>query len=111
MATIRSLAGLNDSNFSKLLKEKRSKQGSQVKKIRSLLAVVEHYLISWEKEDCCLLIKNLLDVDSSRGDQKKYEGSKSTSDHFLVCCFAKLSVKYIPCILNLLFKNSETFFD
>lgn len=83
MATLRSLSGLNDSQFSRLLKEKGSKKVTQVKKVRSLLTIIEHYLISWETEDCCLLVKNLLDVDHSRADQKT-NGNKPQADRVLV---------------------------
>ena len=84
MATLKSLVGLNDSRFSQILKEKRSKQTIKFKKVRNLLTTIDHYLISWENEDCCLLVKNLLDVDSSWAEKTKNCNKKSPVDRFLV---------------------------
>jgi hypothetical protein len=88
MATLshKYLAGLNNSQFSKLIKEQKSKQTGQIKKVRSLLTTIEHYLFAWDKVDCCLLVKNLLDADSWAEDTKD-SGTKSSKDRFLVCNF------------------------
>ncbi|XP_046462866.1 nuclear pore complex protein Nup88-like [Daphnia pulex] len=84
MATLshKYLAGLNNSQFSKLIKEQKSKQTGQIKKVRSLLTTIEHYLFAWDKVDCCLLVKNLLDADSWAEDTKD-SGTKSSKDRFL----------------------------
>jgi hypothetical protein len=88
MATLshKYLAGLNNSQFSKLIKEQKSKQTGQIKKVRSLLTTIEHYLFAWDKVDCWLLVKNLLDADSWAEDTKD-SGTKSSKDRFLVCNF------------------------
>lgn len=84
MATLRSLAGLNNSQFSKIIKDQRSRQPKgQVKKVRSLLTTIEHYLFAWDKVDCCLLVKNLLDVDKW-AEGKKNSDQKPSADRFLV---------------------------
>ncbi|KAI9560031.1 hypothetical protein GHT06_014041 [Daphnia sinensis] len=83
MATLRSLAGLNNSQFSKIIKEQRNRQPKgQVKKVRSLLTTIEHYLFAWDKVDCCLLVKNLLDVDTW-AEGKKNTDPKPSADRFL----------------------------
>ena len=89
MATLshKYLAGLNNSQFSQIIKEQKNKQTGQVKKVRSLLTTIEHYLFAWDKVDCCLLVKNLLDADSWAED-KKDSGAKPPKDRFLVCDFS-----------------------
>ena len=87
MATLRSLTGLNDSQFARLLKEKKSKQTTLTKKVRNLLTIVDHFLISWEKEDGILLVKNLLDLDTSWIEHKQNSGKSSSNDHLLVSIF------------------------
>lgn len=76
MATLRSLAGLIDTAFADYLREKRPKTATQAKKVRNALTCIDHFLVAWERDDCCLLVKSLLDVGSSRSDAVK--------DRFLV---------------------------
>lgn len=104
MATLshKYLAGLNNSQFSKLIKEQKSKQTGQIKKVRSLLTTIEHYLFAWDKVDCCLLVKNLLDADSWAEDTKD-SGTKSSKDRFLVCNFYLLLYFWIQCFNCLFF--------
>jgi hypothetical protein len=87
MATLKSFAGLNDSNFAKSLREKKKNQSKcrTSKKITNLITEIENYLIAWEPTDCCLMVKNLLDAgaEPTLGDLK----SKSRTDSYLVSIF------------------------
>ena len=67
------LRNLNNSSLGKFLLEKRKKSPLHRagKNVRNLMTTVGNYLLVWEPEDCCLLIKNLLDPDSSWTDSKK----------------------------------------
>ena len=80
MATLRSLNGLNDSNLMKSLREKKKKSKSTLSKgsknVKNLMTTIDTYLLVWESENCTLLVKNLLNIDSNK-DTKK--------DNFLVC--------------------------
>lgn len=80
MATLRSLSGLNDSNLMKTIREKKAKtkssQSKVSKNVKNLMTTIDTYLVVWESENCSLLVKNLLNIDSNN-DKKQ--------DHFLVC--------------------------
>ena len=83
MATSRSLAGLNDTNLVQFIKEKKKKQSHKAMKIvRSLVTSINHYFFVWEPEDCCLLVKNLLDIDSSWTGRK--QTNVTSHDRYLV---------------------------
>lgn len=85
MATLRSLASLNETKLVSLLREKRRKQSDKIKKsVKNLLITIEHYLVAWESDDCCLLFKNLLDVDPSWNGRKQNDNKKPSMDHLLV---------------------------
>ena len=88
MATLKSFAGLNDSNFAKSLREKKKNQLNcrTAKKITNLITEIENYLIAWEPTDCCLMVKNLLDAgaEPTLGDLNK---SKSRTDSYFVSIF------------------------
>lgn len=111
MATLshKYLAGLNNSQFAKVIKEQKSKLTGQVKKVRSLLTTIEHYLFAWDKVDCCLLVKNLLDADSWAED-KKDSGAKPPKDRFLVCDFL-LVLGYIMVTYRIQFSNCVIYYD
>lgn len=97
MATLhRTLASLNDSQLMNVLREKkRQTLGKTKKSVKNVLITIEHFLVAWESEDCCLLFKNLLEpLDSTSAWAQRKNNEKSPTDRFLVNCLLTLELIY-----------------